>query len=72
MLALISVNLGLINLLPIPMLDGGHLLVFAIEGLRRKVLSEKERERVQLIGLVILGLITILAIRNDVMRYLLK
>ena len=32
MLALISVNLGLINLLPIPMLDGGHLLVFAIEG----------------------------------------
>jgi regulator of sigma E protease len=72
MLALISVNLGLINLLPIPMLDGGHLLVFAIEGIRRKVLTEKERERVQLIGLVILGLITILAIRNDVMRYLLK
>ena len=36
------------------------------------MLTEKERERVQLIGLVILGLITILAIRNDVMRYLLK
>ena len=72
MLALISVNLGLINLLPIPMLDGGHLLVFAIEGVRRKVLTERERERVQLIGLVILGLITILAIRNDVMRYIMK
>ncbi len=70
MLALISVNLGLINLLPIPMLDGGHLLVFAIEGARRKVLTEKQREYVQMIGLVILGLITILAIRNDVMRYL--
>jgi regulator of sigma E protease len=72
MLALISVNLGLINLLPIPMLDGGHLLVFAIEGARRKTLTEKQRERVQMIGLVILGLITILAIRNDVMRYLWK
>jgi membrane-associated protease RseP (regulator of RpoE activity) len=36
MLALISVNLGLINLLPIPMLDGGHLLVFAVEGARRR------------------------------------
>ncbi len=70
MLALISVNLGLINLLPIPMLDGGHLLVFAIEGARRKQLTEKQRERVQMVGLVILGLITILAIRNDVMRYL--
>ena len=72
MLALISINLGLINLLPIPMLDGGHLLVFAIEGVRRKPLSPKARERVQHVGLaLILGLITILASRNDVMRYLL-
>jgi regulator of sigma E protease len=69
MLALISVNLGLINLLPIPMLDGGHLLVFAIEGTRRKPISAKTRERVQLVGLVIVGLITILALRNDVMRF---
>ncbi len=69
MLALISVNLGLINLLPIPMLDGGHLLVFAIEGVRRKPLSTKTRERVQLVGLVVVGLITILAVRNDVIRY---
>ncbi|MEJ7599105.1 MAG: site-2 protease family protein [Kofleriaceae bacterium] len=69
MLALISVNLGLINLLPIPMLDGGHLLVFAIEGARRKPLTEKEREIVQIIGLIIVGVITILALRNDVMRF---
>jgi regulator of sigma E protease len=69
MLALISVNLGLINLLPIPMLDGGHLLVFAIEGARRKPISAKTRERVQLVGLIIVGLITILALRNDVMRF---
>lgn len=72
MLALISVNLGLINLLPIPMLDGGHLLVFAIEGIRRKQLTEKERERVQMIGLVILGLITLLASGNDILRHILR
>ena len=71
MLALISVNLGLINLLPIPMLDGGHLLVFVIEGVRRKPLTEKEREVVQIVGLIIVGLITILALRNDVMRFFL-
>ncbi|MBA3397518.1 MAG: site-2 protease family protein [Deltaproteobacteria bacterium] len=69
MLALISVNLGLINLLPIPMLDGGHLLVFAIEGARRRPISAKTRERVQLAGLIVVGLITILALRNDVMRF---
>jgi len=69
MLALISVNLGLINLLPIPMLDGGHLLVFAIEGARRKKLSPETLKRIQLAGLILVGLITILALRNDVMRF---
>jgi regulator of sigma E protease len=69
MLALISVNLGLINLLPIPMLDGGHLLVFAIEGARREPLSSLARERVQLAGLILVGLITIIALRNDVIRF---
>lgn len=69
MLALVSVNLGLINLLPIPMLDGGHLLVFFLEGVRRKPLTQKQRERIQLAGLILIGLITILAIRNDVMRF---
>jgi regulator of sigma E protease len=69
MLALISVNLGLINLLPIPMLDGGHLLVFAIEGARRRKLSAETQRRIQLVGLIIVGIITILALRNDVMRF---
>jgi regulator of sigma E protease len=68
MMALISVNLGLINLLPVPMLDGGHLLVFGIEGLRRKKLSQKTRDRIQLAGLIVIGLITILALRNDLVR----
>lgn len=69
MLALISVNLGLINLLPIPMLDGGHFLVFAIEGARRRKLSPETHKRIQLAGLILVGIITILALRNDVMRF---
>lgn len=69
MLALISVNLGLINLLPIPMLDGGHLLVFAIEGTRRKKLTPETLKRIQLAGLILVGIITVLALRNDVMRF---
>jgi regulator of sigma E protease len=72
MLALISINLGLINLLPIPMLDGGHLLVFAIEAAQRRPLSTRMRERVQLVGLIVVGLITVLALRNDITRYLLR
>jgi regulator of sigma E protease len=69
MMALISINLGLINLLPIPMTDGGHLLVFAIEGARRRPLSAKARERLQRAGIILIVLIVILASRNDVMRY---
>ena len=69
MIALISVNLGLLNLLPIPMLDGGHLLVFALEGARRKKLSAEAQKRIQLAGLIVVGIITILALRNDVMKF---
>ncbi|MEZ4365449.1 MAG: site-2 protease family protein [Kofleriaceae bacterium] len=69
MLALISVNLGLLNLLPVPMLDGGHLVVFGIEAASRRPLSERTRERVQLVGLVIVIAIIVLAVRNDVMRF---
>ncbi len=70
MIALISINLGLINLLPIPMLDGGHLLVFGVEGVRRKPLSQKVRVRIQQAGLALIVLITLLASRNDVMHLL--
>lgn len=70
MLALISVNLGLINLLPIPMVDGGHLLVFAIEGARRRPLSPKAKERIQQVGLAVILLVLLLASRNDVVRFL--
>jgi regulator of sigma E protease len=72
MVALISINLALINLLPIPMLDGGHLLVFAVEGARRRKLAPKTRERIQLAGLIVIALITVLAMRNDVMHDLFR
>ena len=71
MIALISINLGLINLLPIPMLDGGHLLVFAVEGALRRPLSAKTRVRIQQAGLALIVLIVILAARNDVVRFFL-
>jgi regulator of sigma E protease len=68
MVALISINLGLLNLLPIPMLDGGHLPVFVFEAVRRKKLSAAMRERIQYVGFIILVLITVLASRNDIAR----
>ena len=68
LLALISINLALINLLPIPTVDGGHLLVFAIEAVSRRPLAMATRERVQNVGLAVVLLITALALRNDILR----
>ncbi len=68
LLALVSVNLGLLNLLPIPRLDGGHLLVFAIEGARRRKLSPTALQRIERVGLVVVGVIVILALVNDLTR----
>jgi regulator of sigma E protease len=67
MLALISINLGLINLLPIPMLDGGLLLVFGIEAAQRRPMSTRARERIQYIGLFVILLIAALASFNDIL-----
>ena len=72
LLALISVNLALINLLPVPTLDGGHLLVFASEALLRRPMSARARERVQLAGMIIVAIIAVLALRNDVIQYFLR
>jgi regulator of sigma E protease len=67
-MALISVNLGLINLLPIPVLDGGHLLFFLFEAARRRPLPLRIREVASLAGMVVLGLLTLVAFKNDVER----
>lgn len=70
MIALISVSVGMLNLLPIPGLDGGQVLVFAIEALRHHPLSAVARDRLTFAGVVVVGVITLLAIKNDVVRIL--
>ncbi|HEY4015317.1 MAG TPA: site-2 protease family protein [Polyangiaceae bacterium] len=67
-MALISVNLGLINLLPIPVLDGGHLLFFLFEAARRRPLPLRIREVASLVGMVMLVLLMLVAFKNDVER----
>ena len=66
--AFISVNLGILNLLPIPVLDGGQIVFFLIEALRRRRLSHKFREAAQWVGVVCLGLLMILVFYNDIDR----
>lgn len=68
-MALLSVNLGVLNLLPIPILDGGHLLFYAWELVFRKPVSTKSREIAQQIGLIILLGLMVLAFYNDIARY---
>jgi regulator of sigma E protease len=67
-IAVISVNLAIINLLPIPVLDGGHLLFFAIEALTRRPVNLKVREIAQQVGMVILIMLMILVFYNDITR----
>ncbi len=67
-IALISINLAIINLLPIPVLDGGHLLFFLIEAIKGRPVSIKVREVAQQIGLFLLILLMILVFYNDITR----
>ncbi len=67
-MALISVNLGLINLLPIPVLDGGHLFFFVVEGISRRPLSLRVREVASLVGMSFLVVLMLIAFKNDVER----
>ncbi|MCA9688074.1 MAG: RIP metalloprotease RseP [Myxococcales bacterium] len=69
LMALLSMNLGFINLLPIPILDGGHLLFFTIEAVRRRPLSQRAREVASVIGLIIVLALLVVALRNDIVRY---
>lgn len=68
-LALVSVSLGVLNLLPIPMLDGGHLLYYLIEIVRGSPLPERFLEWGQRIGFGLLSALMVLALFNDSMRY---
>jgi regulator of sigma E protease len=68
-MALFSVNLAILNLLPIPVLDGGHLVFLAIEGIRGKALSIEQRMRLTQVGLVIIVGIMVWALGNDLLRF---
>ena len=70
LMVLISVNLGILNLLPIPILDGGHILLLAIEGVLRRDMSMAFRERFVQIGLVFLLVVFAIVMYNDVVRLL--
>ncbi len=65
---LLSVNLGILNLLPIPVLDGGHLVFLTIEGVRRKPLNERAQIVAQQIGIALLGSLMIFVFYNDIAR----
>ena len=68
-LAVISISLGVLNLLPIPVLDGGHLLYYMAELVKGSPVSEKTMEIGQRIGLTILGLLMVCALYNDINRW---
>jgi regulator of sigma E protease len=68
LMALVSLNLAILNLLPIPILDGGHILMLSIEGLLRRDLSLKIKERFVTVGMVFLLLVFLIVMYNDVLR----
>lgn len=68
LMASISLNLGLLNLLPIPVLDGGHILIMALEGLARRDFSMKVKEKMLLAGFVLLMALMVTVIYNDLTR----
>ncbi len=66
--ALLSINLGILNLLPIPVLDGGHLVFLSLEAVRRKPLGENAIIRAQQVGMGLLGSLMIFVFYNDIAR----
>ncbi len=67
-MAMISLNLGLLNLMPIPVLDGGHIAILAMEGLSRRDFSMKVKEKMLLVGFVLLLTLMVTVIYNDLTR----
>jgi regulator of sigma E protease len=70
LMAMISLNLGLLNLMPIPVLDGGHILILAVEGIARRDLSVRVKERILTVGAVAIVMLMMTVIFNDVARLL--
>jgi regulator of sigma E protease len=68
LMASISLNLGLLNLMPIPVLDGGHILILLLEGVSRRQFSNRMKERMLIAGFVLLMLLMVTVIYNDLAR----
>ena len=68
LMASISLNLGLLNLMPIPVLDGGHILIMALEGIARRDFSAQVKEKMLLAGFVLILLLMVTVIYNDLTR----
>jgi len=68
LMAMLSLNLGLLNILPIPILDGGHIAIMALEGLARRDFSFKVKEKMLLAGFVVLMVLMVTVIYNDLAR----
>jgi regulator of sigma E protease len=68
MMGILSIGLGVLNILPIPVLDGGHIVLLAIESLRGRALSIKQIELAQQVGLVLILLIMGVVMKNDISR----
>jgi regulator of sigma E protease len=67
--ALISINLGILNLLPIPVLDGGHILFFFLETITGRPLSPQVQQAALKIGMLLLLMLMIMATFNDILRH---
>jgi regulator of sigma E protease len=70
LMAMLSLNLALLNLMPVPVLDGGHIAILAAEGLARRDFSVRIKERVLMAGAALIVLLMVTVIYNDVMRLL--
>ena len=68
LMASISLNLGLLNLMPIPVLDGGHIFIMALEGIARRDFSVRLKEKVLMAGFVLLMMLMVTVIYNDLTR----
>ena len=68
LMAMISLNLGILNLLPIPVLDGGHILILMLEGIARRDFSMRVKEKMLLAGFVVLMMLMVTVIYNDLTR----
>jgi len=67
-MAMLSMNLAILNLLPIPMLDGGHIFIMMLEGLARRDFSLRVKERLLMAGFVLVMTLMVTVIYNDLMR----